>query len=228
MYRDDVLSTRFGDLNGDLKADKVVLMGTKDGNMVNSVSFSIQKNNQVQSYGTSLAGYDFNLSLANITQPNFDQILITGQSGGSGGYAVFNLFEYRGNKIKLVLNDDKLQRDMKLNIKYMDNYKLSFDSENTNVKFVIDLSKNPKNYLDMIFDKNGKVKKDMYPTILAPTTIYPIQVPGHDRYSLQIQQRVIGASNSDTLGVIQSIIDVDSNSNVTFRDQYFLLMDRNR
>ena len=59
------------------------------------------------------------------------------------------------------------------------------------------------------YSSYGGVRQDMdQPTVTAINTIYPIMQPYDNFYSLQTQQRIIGANNSDVLGLIQSVIQV--------------------
>ena len=54
----------------------------------------------------------------------------------------------------------------------------------------------------------GMRQDPIQPMITAVNTIYPIQQPYENYYSLQIQQRIIGVNNADLLGLIQSVIQV--------------------
>jgi len=59
------------------------------------------------------------------------------------------------------------------------------------------------------FNPYASIRQELVqPMITAVNTIYPIQQPYENYYSLQIQQRIIGANNADLLGLIQSVIQL--------------------
>ena len=53
------------------------------------------------------------------------------------------------------------------------------------------------------------MRKDLIqPMITTLYTLYPVKQPYEKYYSLQIQQRIIGAHPSDVLGMIQTVIEL--------------------
>lgn len=232
MYRNNIiLSTRFGDLDGDLKSEKVTLIGSveKDSSAyINSLQLVIQKNNSNEIFNINMEGYQFNVYLVNILKGNSDQILITGQYGGTGGYCVFRLYKYKYNKLKLMLDNESLAKALNCSAKYLKDYKVEIECIENNQKYIIDISKNFKGYLDLAYNDDKNPIEGMSPTTSAPNTIYPIIVGDDNHYTLQIQQRIVGVSNSDLLGAIQSVIEVGENNKLSIKSQYLLLFKANK
>ena len=52
--------------------------------------------------------------------------------------------------------------------------------------------------------------------------IYPIKQPYQDAFSLLVQQRIIGQTNSQTLGMIQSILVFNDQGKLVIQNQYLL------
>lgn len=230
MYRDDVvISTQFADINGDLKPEKVTLFGIPDGYdspFMKSLKLIVESDTSKTIFPINMQGYQFNLVLANVLPGQTKQILITGQYGGTGGYAVFNMYEYKNDKLKLLLDDSTLANKLNCTASYLDNYKVEISCLNPENKYTIDISNNFKGYLDLIYDKNGIASKSESPIISAPNTIYPIITPYNDFSSLQVQQRIVGVSNGDILGAIQSVIQFDAKGNASVKERYFITIDK--
>ncbi|MGL5330730.1 MAG: hypothetical protein ACRDD7_15790 [Peptostreptococcaceae bacterium] len=229
MNRDElIISSLYGNIDEDLKCEKVTLVGIhqdEDMPYVTSLKLIIENENKKLIFKIDMEGYQFNLFLGDFLNINSEQILISGQYGGSGGHAIFRLYKFKNNKLKLILDDEKLSKQLNCNAKFLDDYKLNVSCETTNKDYTIDISKNFKRYLDLVYD-NGKALEGAHPTISLPNTIYPIKISYNNYYYLQIQQRIIGVSNGDILGGIQSVIEVNEKEKISIKEQYFLLIDR--
>ena len=76
-----------------------------------------------------------------------------------------------------------------------------------NKLFVLDISHKGYDYLSQYYDDKGKLKKPMQGEVLALSALVPIvndeKTNGYDLLALQ---RIIGTSNSDTLGFIENLL----------------------
>jgi len=223
-----IISTKYGDIEGDSKPEKVTLIGVpfeENQPYLKELELIIEKENKSKEFfKIKTEGYSFSLYLVNILEGNADQILITGQSGGSGMYSVARLYRYKNKKLKLILNDEILSDKLSCTAKYLDGYKVEVICAEANKKYIIDIKNNYSGYLDTIYDKQGNLISHITPSVSFINTIYPIIIPYNDYYSLQIQQRIIGISNSDTLGVIQTIINMDDNDKINILVQSLLVL----
>ena len=86
-------------------------------------------------------------------------------------------------------------------------------------KYLLDISSRPKEYLDLIYDSDGKLKENSITLsyVDAPNVIYPVKQVYNSYYELLIQQRVVGIVNVDTLAVIQTLISLE---NTTLNEIY--------
>jgi len=76
-------------------------------------------------------------------------------------------------------------------------------------------------HLDLECDAN-----DLSNGIFLGIDVFVIVIDYNNYYSLQIQQRIVGVSNGDLLGAIQSVIEIDDNGKIYIKEQYLLLFDR--
>ncbi|MEG2984723.1 MAG: hypothetical protein RR835_08480 [Peptostreptococcaceae bacterium] len=221
-----VLSTKYGDINGDSYPEKITLVGTPfDENSVYIQNLQLiieHKSTAIQTFNIPINGYVFNLALVDVLKNNFEQMIITGQYGGSGGFAIFRLYEYKDDKLNLILSDETLSNQINCYGTYEKNKTISISCLETNKLYTIDIKNNPKVYLDLIYDENGNIVKNLTPIISDVNTVYPILAPYNKFYSLQVQQRIIGISNSDTLGILQSIIEVNKKGKISIKEQYVI------
>ena len=228
MYRDDVIfSTKLGDINGDLKCEKLTLVGVpseKDSKLMDSLKLIIENsNNEKQTFNIDISGYSFNLSLANFFEDSANQIFITGQYGDSASLSVFKLYQYKNNKLKLILDNNILASQLNYTAMFLKDGLAEIIPEKGNKKFTINISRHYEGYLDLIYDNEGNVLPNVSPSISNANTVYPILQPYNNYYTLQIQQRIVGVSNSDTLGFIQSIVSVNENGKIDIIRQDILL-----
>lgn len=229
MYRKTVIiSTQYGDIDGDSKLEKVTLVGIsyeENEPYMEELQLIIEKEDKSKEiFNIKAGGYSFNLFLGNIIQGKSDQILITGQSGGSGMYAVTRLYKYKIKKLKLIFDDELLSSKLSCSAKYLEEYKVEVICSEVNNKHIIDIKDNYPENLDPIYDNQGNLISDIEPSVSGVNTLYPIIIPYNDYYSLQIQQRIIGVSNSDSLGVIQTIINIDDNDKINILVQSLLIL----
>lgn len=221
-----VLSVKYGDIDGDSTPEKVTLLGIpfdENSIYIDTLELVIEKDNvSKQVFKIPGGGYIINLFLGNILSTKEDQIVISGQYGGTGSFALFRLYQYKNNKLKLILDDESLSAQINCYATYEKNNIALVTCRETNKRYTIDISKNYEGYLDLIYDQNGNIKPYTEPIVSDVNTVYPILTPYNDFYSIQTQQRIVGVSNSDTLGAIQSVLEVNEQGVIDIKEQYLL------
>ncbi|MGL4336845.1 MAG: hypothetical protein ACRCST_08110 [Turicibacter sp.] len=221
-----IISTAFGDVDHDLFCEKVTLSGEleeNDSQYMNKIQLTILKHdNKKNVFDLDIEGYQFHLFLGNFSDDKKNQILITGESGGSGGYAIARLYQVEGNQLKVLLDEESIAKQLTYQATYLKGGGARVICEETKKKYIIDIRKNFSNYLALVYDKQGNILPEITPDVSFPNTIYPILLPYKDYYSLQVQQRIIGVSNADTLGAIQTVIEVAKNHEINLEYQYLL------
>ena len=156
-------------------------------------------------------GYSLELFLGDFNGDGRDEIMVRGEYGGSGSYAIAAIYKYKDGYLEEIFNPDMFSEKYKFIGKYLEGYKALVQSVTLKEKYIFDISKTPEIYLNIIYDEKGKVIGTQQPIISAINGAYPIKIVFKKNYFLFIRQRVIGVSNADKIGYIESFIDLLNN-----------------
>ena len=121
MYRAVIIDTQFGDIDGDLICEKIILKGIQEienSSFMNKLQLVIEKERDKKIYDINIKGYFFNLYLVNILNNNSQQILITGHYSKSRGDVITRIFKYENNKLKIIIDDKDLSNKLKCKSRY--------------------------------------------------------------------------------------------------------------
>jgi len=200
-----------GDVNGDGIIDNVYLYGNKsDGIFADNITLIIQDGYSNQSTTVNLqnnAGYNARLFLGDFSKDNVNDILVSLDTGGSGGYGIFYIYSFKNNVLYEMFDVDKYNQVYKFTVNYEDFYKVSVGSPQLDVLFRIDISNKGYDYLSQYYYENGKLKQPIKGEVLALGALYPIVTDVKSMsYDLLALQRIIGTTNSDALGYVENLL----------------------
>jgi hypothetical protein len=206
-----LLDMKQGDVNGDGIIDNVYLYGNKsNGIFADNITLIIQDGHSNQSTTVNLqnnAGYSARLFLGDFSKDNVQDILVSIDSGGSGGYGIFYIYSFKNNILHEMFDVEKYNKEYKFNVNYEDFYKVSVGSPHLDVLFTIDISNKGYDYLSQYYNENGKLKQPIKGEVLALGALYPIVTNEKSMgYDLLAIQRIIGTSNSDTIGYVENLM----------------------
>lgn len=212
-----LLDMKIGDVTGDGIPDKVSLYGIKPdgltGIFVDKFTVVIEDGltHQTKTITPEFnSGYNPTLFLGDFTNDNVKDIKVSIDSGGSGGYAYFYLYSFKNNNLKEIFNFEKYNEEYKYKVDYADLYKVNVGNVTLDKLFTLDISYKGYDYLSQYYDEKGKLKKTVQGEVLALSSLIPIvNNEENNAYDLLAFQRIIGTSNSDTLGLIQNLISWD-------------------
>lgn len=148
------------------------------------------------------SGYNMKLFAGDFTNDKKDEIMIRGSFGGSGGFEIGVIYKLIDDNIKEIFNQNDIVNNSPCTAKYKDNYKVHISCGNN--KYSINLANRPKDYLNLIYDSEGKVNPEATASVDAPDALFPVKDVDNNYYELLIQQRIVGIINADTLGIIQT------------------------
>lgn len=148
------------------------------------------------------AGYDPNIMLGDFVGNGLKQIFLGINSGGSGGFGYFYVFDLQNNEIKTLFDYQEFSQKNQYTGEYIDNYKAKVIKKDSNQRYLIDLSLRPKDYLDMIWKPNGQLIVPRTVDISDVNTVFPYYNSSTQLYELIIYQRVTGLFNADSLGYV--------------------------
>ena len=208
-----LLDMKQGDVNGDGFMDNVYLYGKKhdgSGTFADQITLVIQDGRTNRTSTIDLqknAGYNAMLFLGDFSKDNKWDILVSIESGGSGGYGFFYIYSFNNSIPGLLFDFEKYNNDYKFNVNYEDLYKVSVGSPSHDKLFTLDISYKDFDYLSQLYDQNGKLKQPIKGEVLAAAALYPVVTNGKSiSYDLLVFQRIIGTSNSDTLGYVENLL----------------------
>jgi hypothetical protein len=198
-----------GDVNGDGVAEHVYLTGVRDpdASYIRNITLVIQ--NQAAGIFASVplkenAGYDPSLFLGDFTGDGVDDILISIATGGSGGTYIYYVYSFVNNRIRLLFDYEVYNRKYEYDVTYKDHYKVEVVSRANDTKYLIDISLRDPEYLNEIYDGNGKLKKPISGWVDPISGLYPIDRDSDEVYELLAYQKIAGRYHADSLGYIQN------------------------
>jgi hypothetical protein len=220
-----LIQMEVGDVTGDGIPDKVSLYGSKIkgssdiffANIIVVIEYGQNRETKVISPKFN-SGYNPRLFLGDFTKNKIDDIKISIDSGGSGGYGFFYIYSYIDTDFQEIFNFDKYNKEYKFKVDYTDNYKVEVGNVALNKLFVLDISYKGYDYLSKYYTENGKLKRPLQGEVLAISALVPfVNNEKLNGYDLAAVQRIIGTTNSDTLGFIQNLLTWDGQKFVSSR-----------
>lgn len=226
LFRENnyLLDVKLGDVTGDGILDKVSLYGKKQNPseiFADNITIVIEDGRTHKIYTITPkfnSGYNASVFLGDFTKNNINDIKISIDSGGSGGYGFFYIYSFNGNSFKENFNFDDYNTEYKFKVDYADFYKVDIGNAILDKLFILDISYKGYDYLSQYYSENGKLKKPVQGEVLALSSLFPIvNDEKFNYYDLLAFQRIIGTSNSDTLGYIENFLSWDGKKFVSLK-----------
>lgn len=205
-----------GDVNGDRIPDNVFLTGirTPDSPFIQNITLVVRDGRTGRSTSVPLsenAGYNPRIFIGDFNGDRVNDILISIDSGGSGAIMYHYIYSFINNSPKQMFNFNVYNEEYKYDITYKDNYKVEVISRKNNQKYIIDISLRDKEYLDEIYDENGKLKEPISGFVNPLSGLYPVDFNGDGVYELLAYQKIAGRYNADALGYVLNTLKWQNN-----------------
>lgn len=200
-----VVSFARGDVTGDRIPDNVYLTGIKtpDSPFTQNITLLVQ-DGRTGSYShvplRDNAGYNPTLFLGDFTGNGVADILISINSGGSGGIMYHYIYSFVNNKAQLLFDFNVYNEQYQYTVIYQDNYKVEVVSKRNKQKYIIDISTRDPEYLREIYNPNGKLKSPIAGFVNPLSGLYPVDFDSNGVYELLAYQKIAGRYNADSLG----------------------------
>lgn len=219
-----IIDVAYGSITNKYSDDSVVLVGEfhdEKSNHANSLQLVINRENDLPiTVNVPYNGYNMQLFVGDFTGDKIDNIMIRGEyenpqiykDGHDNliSYELGVIYKYESEKLIEIFNMEKYKNNNLACAKFKSNYRTSVSCGKK--KYLIDLSARPKEYLNKIYDEDKKVKTNLKPTLDNPSEIFPMKVVFSDCYNLLIYQRIVGINNSDVIGTIETLINLNNNN----------------
>lgn len=207
MIYTSIVSHAMGDVNGDGIPDNVYLTGTKTQDSPYTQNITLVIKDGMTGCFTNIplrenAGYDPTLFLEDFTGDGVDDILISIATGGSGGIMDYYIYSFVYNTVRLLFDFDLFNEQYQYDVTYKDNYKVEVISKENNKKYIIDISYKEADYLNEIYDENGKLKNPINGFVNPISGLYPVDFDSNKVYELLAYQKIAGRYNADSLGYV--------------------------
>jgi len=212
-----VIDSKVGNVIDEMLLDKVTLRGeyiSPDSGYADNLEISIisDKDGKEIIYPVYYSGYSLKLFLGDFNGDGKSEIMLRGGFGGSGGFEIASIYEYKDGKIEEIFSPDMFSEKYKFEAKYLDDYKVRVDAVTLKKKWIIDISSKPKIYLDFTYDNEGNVISQGISSVSPINSAYPINEVYQNYYNLFVRQRIIGVANADTIGVVESFVSLKDNN----------------
>lgn len=213
-----------GDVTGDRVMDQVYLTGTKtpDSPYIRNITLHIRDGRTGMIGSIPLqenSGYNPTLFLGDFTGNGVDEIQISIATGGSGATMNEYIVSYLDSNPKIIFDSTVYNDYYQYQITYLDDYKVEVISEQNRKKYILDISTRGDDYLNEIYDENGKLKSPISGFVNPLSGTYPVDFDSNGVYELLIFQKIAGRYNADALGYILNTLSW-KNDRFVLQNQY--------
>lgn len=221
--RSYILDFKRGDINGDRLIDYVYLIGDKpygsespfrsnirlriiDGHTNKEIIIRLKQN----------SGYNPTLFLGDFTGDRIEDIMISMDSGGSGGYAFYYIYSFHNNQPIKIFDFEIFDEEYEYEVNYLDDSKAEVISKANNMRYVLDITYKGQEYLSEIYNADGTLKEPISGWVNPLGGLYPIDFQRDGTYELYAEQSIAGRYNADGLGYVQTSLNWNGQGFVPF------------
>ena len=200
-----------GDVTGDRVPDYVYLTGIRTPRSPFIQNITLVIRNGMTGGITTIPlsgneGYNPTIFLGDFTGNQVDEILVGINSGGSGGIMYYYIFSFINSTEKLLFDFSAYNEQYNYDVTYKDNFKVDVISKENNQKYIIDISNRDIDYLNDIYDKNGKLKNPINGFVNPLSGLYPVDFDSNKVFELLAYQKIAGRYNADSLGYVMNTL----------------------
>ena len=223
----NIVAFASGDVTGDNLIEQVYLTGTKtsDSPYIQNITLFIQDGGTGKTTRIPLhnnEGYNPTLFLGDFTGNGVKEILIGMSTGGSGGIINYYIVSFAGNEAKILFDSDVYNNYFRYTVKYKNNYKVEVVSRPNNERYIIDISLRGPEYLNEIYNRNGKLKSPIIGFVDPLSGLYPVDFDSNGIYELLAYQKIAGRYHADSLGYILNTLSW-KNDEFVLQEQYLAI-----
>ena len=194
-----------GDLTGDGAAETLILSGEQSSGTAywQNIELEIVDGKTGRTVRIPLAhdgGYDPQLVLGSMTARDRVDALIALETGSSGAIGLYSVIAYQNGAYQTVFDSEEYAEQMRYRVRYLDQYAVRAESENTGMAYFIDLAGKDSGYLAQLYDENGALKQPQEGFVDPVSLLYPADVNRNGLLELVAWQRISGLYHADALG----------------------------
>ena len=209
-----VIDFKQGDVNGDKIIDNIILVGEKTSDLelpfTTNITLIIQDGKTKNFTKIPLkenAGYNPTIFLGDFTGDKIQDILISIDSGGSGGYAFYYIYTFTNNTPKVIFDSEIYSKKYTYTVNYLDNYEVKLVDEKSSESYIINIRYKGEEYLSEIYNDDGTLKEPIEGWVNPLGGLYPVDYQRDGTYELCTDRRIAGRYNADGLGYVQTSLE---------------------
>ncbi|WP_416150266.1 VCBS repeat-containing protein [Salipaludibacillus sp. HK11] len=224
----NTVSRARGDVTGDRIPDNVYLTGivTPDSPFIQNITLLVEDGRTGLVKSVPLlenAGYNPTIFLGDFTGNGVDDILISIATGGSGGIMYHYIYSFVYDTPQLLFDFNIYNEQYQYEVIYEDNYKVKVISNMNNKTYIVDISTRGSDYLNEIYDENGKLKSPITGFVNPLSGLYPVDFDSNNVFELLAYQKIAGRYNADSLGYILNTLGWHDNR-FDLQNQYVAIL----
>lgn len=213
-----LISEAIGDIDGDGVDEVVDLMGNPvvDGSSFMGDMYLVAREvnaanpSKVKYYyrPRDLGGYNAYLTLADVTGNGWPNIIIAAPSGGSGGMVSYRILDVQDGKMEEIFGPEE-NKGVSMVGTYLPDYQVKLSFPNLTQDIILDVSNEKEAYRNLnVYNADGSLKDSgLRPTIQNLSQLSALDVNGDGMDEVVTLQKVVGVTNSDSLGVVRTVWD---------------------
>lgn len=210
------IKTLTSNISNDKVTDIVYLIGKKEENNDYYTNLKLVVSSGIDGRSVIILpstneGYNPNITIIEQKDINKVDMIYTVTYGGSGGEIFANIYRIDNDlQYDLLFNSDEFNKEL-FNVNYIDNYRLEINDMKENSKFITNVDQEDSSYLKTIYDKAGRVKRQVKGSVLGVVFITPYKITAEGGWDYLVSRRVIGEIEADTIGFIDTILKSQGN-----------------
>ncbi|OON98894.1 MAG: hypothetical protein ATN35_03115 [Epulopiscium sp. Nele67-Bin004] len=217
--REHVIATERGNVTGGAKREKVVLVGTKPvaeiDNFYANMSVWVEDpeaGENVQILLDDKKGWNAKLNLVDFSNTTYKDIVVSVENDAASDTISAFIYSFNGGYLRQIFDTDSFNQEFTGTVVYKDNYQVVVTTS-TGAEYLLDVSNNLPDVLNMIYYANGKLRMSRRGNISGLHEIKFISSEVGEGYSLVTTQRVLGLDPLDVLGYIANVFVYSERSN---------------
>lgn len=208
-----IVASAYADVTGDGYYDQIFLTGSKesDSPYVRNITLLVREGqtNVLNVFPlTENAGYEPTLSFYDFTGDGVSDILVTIQSGGSGGIIFAYIYSYQNGRLTKVFDSITFNEQHSYKVNYENDYKVSIVSSNPSKRYILDLQYKGTEYLNEIYNPDGILKQPIEGWVDPVSGLYPIHITSQNgKYYILTNEQIAGRFHADSLGYVENLLN---------------------
>jgi hypothetical protein len=208
------LDSKVGDVTGDGVPDLVYLTGHKadgpSGLFADNITLVIQDglDGSIRAFKPKFnAGYNARLFLGDFDGDGTDDIKISIDAGGSGGYGIHYVDTFKNYAFRTLFDFETYNAAQSFKVDYLNDYRVSVACTSLNKLYILDLVTKGPEYLSQFYRDDGTLIKPTEGEVLALGALMPVAADARTPvFGLLAYRRIIGTTNADTLGFMENLL----------------------